>query len=311
MTFVKYSVGLIGAYCAIKSASFLWKYYVRPFPALRKKYGGSWVVITGATGGIGLGIAHELGAQGINLVITARNKEGLAVTAKDLLSKYPGIEVRTISCDAEKCTDFEQIKSVIQDLPISMLINNVGVVNDLPTNVVDMSSEEIDRIISVNCAFQVKLTSFMIPYLHKFAQKSGKQARPVVVNISSLTSKMPMPMLSVYAATKAFEEHFTEGLGAELQPLGIDAICLRPGITVSALSGVSEPAFFCPSAQTMAHCCVNMIGTGYVSVAPYAPHALLDAVNSLVPRSLTWSLTRDMHEKKRQDMLLTQAHKSK
>jgi len=298
------ALGAAGIYMAVKSAAFLWKYYLRPFPAIRSKYGGSWAIVTGATGGIGLGIVHELAAEGLNIVLVARNKVGLAATAADLRAHYPGIEVRILSLDAENPGDMSVVFNTIRDLNVSLLFNNVGVHNHIPTDVADMKPHEVRRLVDVNCTFQVQLTALVLPQMKQYVEsKTAGQGRAVVVNISSLTSKMAMPMLSVYAASKAFEEHFTEGLAAELQPQGIDAMCLRPGLTVSAMSGETEPSLFCPTAAVMARACVRMLGSGEVSVAPYAPHALLDGVNSLVPRSLTWSIVRDMHGKKRADLL--------
>lgn len=303
-TLLQYSVGAFSIYATVKSASFLWKFYFRPFPSLRAKYAGTWSVITGSTGGIGLGIAHQLAAQGINIVLIARNKVGLDTTAAELRSRFPSIEVRVVSLEAEGNVDFTAVTTVIRDLNVSLLFNNVGVHNHIPTNVVDMDHQDIRRIVDVNCTFQVQLTSVVIPQMKHHAQyKTSTQGRPAVINVSSLTSKMAMPLLSVYAATKAFEEHWTVGLGAELEPLGIDVMCLRPGLTVSAMSGESTPSLFCPSAETMARACVRMIGSGELSVAPYAPHALLDFINQLVPRCLTWPLVRDMHEKKRKELL--------
>ena len=122
--------------------------------------------------------------------------------------------------------------------------------------------------------------------------------------MSSFTSQMAMPMLSVYAASKALEEHLTTNLAAELQPFNIDVICLRPGLTVSQMSGITEPSLFCPSSKDMAYACLRMIRSGEVSVAPYWPHAILDIVNAFMPgRALTWSIVRKMHQDKRDLML--------
>eukprot|EP00597_Dinobryon_sp_UTEXLB2267_P006867 CAMPEP_0170085646 /NCGR_PEP_ID=MMETSP0019_2-20121128/20477_1 /TAXON_ID=98059 /ORGANISM="Dinobryon sp., Strain UTEXLB2267" /LENGTH=219 /DNA_ID=CAMNT_0010302211 /DNA_START=332 /DNA_END=991 /DNA_ORIENTATION=- len=209
----------------------------------------------------------------------------------------PGVLVRTISCDCSS-PNFDSLRRSLQDLNISMVFNNVGVHNDIPTNTEDMSLDEVNRIITVNCNFQVHFTSLLIPILKKSTIK-----RPIVVNISSLTSQMVMPMLSVYAATKAFEEHWSVGLAAELEPFNIDVICLRPGLTVSRMSGITDASFFCPSAKDMAYACLRMIGCGEQSVAPYWPHALLDGINSWVPNSLAWPIVRKMHQEKRDKLL--------
>jgi 17beta-estradiol 17-dehydrogenase / very-long-chain 3-oxoacyl-CoA reductase len=301
---LKYSAAMVGTYAALKVASFAWKYYLRPAPSLRSKYQGTWAIITGGTGGIGLGIAQELAAQGVNIVLVARSKERLSATASSLRASYPGIQTKEISMDAENTTDFSALVKEIGDLDVSFLVNNVGVHNHVPTTVEDMEAKEVQRIVNVNCTFQVQLTAAVVPHMRRLAQRrSASTGRPMVVNVSSLTSKMAMPLLSVYAATKAFEEHWTVGLCAELEAVGIDVICLRPGLTVSAMSGETTPSLFCPSAETMAKACVRMLGCGELSVAPYGPHAFLDVVNGLVPTKMSWGIVRDMHEKKRQALL--------
>ncbi len=80
---------------------------------------------------------------------------------------------------------------------------------------------------------------------------------------------MAMPLLSAYAASKAFDDHFSTNLAAELQPFNIQVLCWRPGITVSQMSGITEPSLFCPSSHDMALACVRMIDSGEHIVAPY------------------------------------------
>lgn len=302
---MKSSRALIAAYAAIGTVKFLWK-YLRPFPQLKTMYGGTWAVISGATGGIGLRIAHELAAHGVHIILMARNVQGLTATATDLRSKY-GIETREISFDAESDIDVSRIEEDICDLPISLLFNNVGVHNEVPTSIEDMEGEEIKRIVTVNCIFQAKLASAVIPLMKKYiTMKSSKARNPCIINVSSLTSRMAMPLLSVYAATKAFEEHFTTGLAAELLPSGIHVMCLRPGLTVSSMSGETVPSLFCPSAEDMAHACLHKIDCGELCVVPYAPHAFLDIINKFVPDRLTWSIVLKMHEEKREKLLKKQ-----
>jgi len=249
-----------------------------------------------------LHIAHELAAEGINIVLIACNEDRLAETASDFCSKYPDIDTRTVSFDAGQVANLDPIRTAIQGLAVSLLFNNVGVQNIIPTNVEDMDAGEVSNIVSTNCTFQAQLTSLVIPQLRQYVLvRSNEQGRALVVTVSSLTSRMAMPMLAVYAATKAFEEHFSLGLAAELQPLGIDCMCLRPWLT-GTMSG-SDPSLFYPSAQVMGRACVRMVGCGELSVAPYAPHAVLDAASALLPYCASFSLVRQMHEKKRQEKL--------
>lgn len=192
---------MLGAVSAISVSHrcfvFIWKYFLRQFPAIKKHYSGSWAVITGATAGIGLEMARTLVKEGVNVVLIARDKNELSRISDELRTLNSDVSVHIISCDCAS-PDYNFLFNLLQDLDISILVNNVGVHNDIPTNVSDMNSSEIERIISVNCLFQVQFTSLLIPILKRRASPK----KSLILNVSSLTSQMVMPMLSVYAATK-------------------------------------------------------------------------------------------------------------
>jgi 17beta-estradiol 17-dehydrogenase / very-long-chain 3-oxoacyl-CoA reductase len=306
-TFAINALGMFGlaSVCMMsyRCLKFAWKYWIRPFPALKQRYAGAWAIITGGSAGIGLAIAKILVKAGVNVLIMSRDVAKLQSAAQALetlaLSSSSCAQVQTLSMDAST-PDFPAIQKSLNGLNVALLINNVGVHNHIPTSVDDMDLTEINRIVSVNCTFQVQLTSMIIPLL-----KQTSSHRPAaIVNISSLTSRMAMPLLSAYAASKAFDDHFSTNLAAELQPFNIQVLCLRPGITASQMSGITKPSLFCPSSHDMALACVRMIDSGEHIIAPYWPHAILDIVNEYVPgKAFSWQLVRKMHEDKRALML--------
>lgn len=304
-------LGVIGAVTALSASAtacdFLYTHFLKPFPALGARYGKGWAVITGGTAGIGFEIAKILVKEGVNVVIVARDQQRLKEAADALKLINPAASVLTMSCDAAS-PNFDKIRQELQGLEVSLLVNNVGVHNDIPTNVEDLSSAEVDRIISVNCNFQVNFTSLLIPQLKSHrntAVASGnKRSATTILNVSSLTSQMAMPLLSVYAGTKAFEEHWSACLAAELHPSGIEVLCVRPGLTVSRMSGITEPAFFCPSAADMARSILHKVGVNRLSIAPYWPHAFLDWVNQLVPTKIAGEIVRKMHQQKRDELIM-------
>lgn len=305
-------LGVVGAVTALSASvsacGFVYNHFLRPFPALGARYGKGWAVISGGTAGIGYEIAKILAKEGVNVVLLARDQQRLDETAIVLKQINPSVSVLTVSCDAASA-NYDVLRQSLDGLDVSLLVNNVGVHNDIPTNVEDLSREEIDRIISVNCNFQVNLTSLLIPQLkkHQRAAVSGggyqRHAATTVLNVSSLTSQMAMPLLSVYAGSKAFEEHWSACLAAELAPDHIEVMCVRPGLTVSRMSGISEPSLFCPSAADMARSILHKVGLKQLSIAPYWPHALLDWINQLVPERVAGEIVRKMHQKKRDELV--------
>ena len=167
--FILNGLVVVGAFTTISLAtsfcSFTWKYFLRPFPKLKCLYGGSWAIVTGGSAGIGLEIARNLVENGINVVLIARGAKDLTSAARELSLLNPEVDVRIVTCDAA-APDLPSLMKSLQDIEsFSMLFNNVGVHNDIPTNTEDMSADEVNRIISVNCNFQVQFTSLLIPKL--------------------------------------------------------------------------------------------------------------------------------------------------
>mmetsp|Transcript_18533 Transcript_18533/g.22770 ORF Transcript_18533/g.22770 Transcript_18533/m.22770 type:complete len:110 (+) Transcript_18533:451-780(+) len=105
-----------------------------------------------------------------------------------------------------------------------------------------------------------------------------------------------MPYISVYAATKAFQESWSQSLAAELEENNIDVFCLRPGLTVSEMSSYTEASLFVASSKRMATVCLNSVRPfAPASFVPYLPHAFLDTLNSFVPERSAWSAARKVN----------------
>jgi 17beta-estradiol 17-dehydrogenase / very-long-chain 3-oxoacyl-CoA reductase len=285
----------------------VYRYFIRRTKHLRRDYGGTFAIITGSSSGIGFEIAKQLASEGVNCVLVGRDMSRLTSAAATLTDLYK-VETRVVSIDASSPEpDFTGLIDLCRSLPcVSILVNNVGVHNEVPANVSDMLQGDSKRIITVNCLFQTEIIRCMVPYLKP---KPGREKiKSIIVNVGSLTSQMHMPMLSVYAGTKAFLEHFSACLAAELEPVGIEVVCLRPGITTGSMSGISTPSLFCPTPAVMADACVRVVGRGMLTCVPYWPHAILDAVNQWVPHSVAWSAVRQMHSVKRTEMLFLGQH---
>ena len=187
-----------------------------------KKY----ILITGASSGIGYEMAQQLAALKYNLILTARSEDKLASMQQDLSSRY-GIDVHYIAKDLgnreQAAQLFYQIKSANYD--VSHLINNAGFGNY--GNFVDTSLEEELNMIDLNIGSLVVLTKLFAKDMA--GRKSGR-----IMNVSSVLAFLPFPYQSVYSATKSFVLAFSETLAAELEGTGVVVTTLVPGLTETA-----------------------------------------------------------------------------
>jgi uncharacterized protein len=185
-----------------------------------------YVLITGASSGIGYEMAQQLAALKYNLILTARSKDKLAAMQQELSSKY-GIAVQYIAKDLGKTDQavelYYDIKSA--DLNVSHLVNNAGFGNY--GNFVDTSLEEELNMIDLNISSLVILTKLFAKDMA--ARKSGR-----IMNVSSVLAFLPFPYMSVYSATKSFVLAFSETLAAELEGTGVVVTTLAPGTTETA-----------------------------------------------------------------------------
>jgi len=109
--------------------NFIFVHFLRPGKDLKKF--GKWAIVTGCTDGIGKGIAEELAAKGISLILISRTQSKLEEQAKEFASKFK-IETKILSMDfsSEDLSMFDKVKDLIKGLDIGILINNVGMSYD-------------------------------------------------------------------------------------------------------------------------------------------------------------------------------------
>jgi 17beta-estradiol 17-dehydrogenase / very-long-chain 3-oxoacyl-CoA reductase len=173
-----------------------------------KTYGakkGAWAVVTGASDGIGKGVARALAARGMNVVLVSRTAAKLDAVAKEIKDKYSKCETKCVAVDVGAANTKAVVQTVVdgvQGLNVTMLINNVGVNTDggFPAELSDHSEQEVENMVRVNCLFTTLLTRAFVPIL-----KKNVSPRSAIVNLGSISSLFPMAMMPVYAATKAFD----------------------------------------------------------------------------------------------------------
>lgn len=178
---------------------------------LLKRYGeNSWAVVTGSSDGIGRALADSLAARGFNLVLIARNKAKLEKVANEITTRNKSVSIRIVIADFHKASEpgfFDEIYDQIKELNVSILVNNVGV--DYLEYFHQLDETFIRNMLSMNVFPTVLLTRKFINHFR------SRQNRSAVINVSSITSNIPMPYIGVYGSTKIYQDHFTKSLQIE------------------------------------------------------------------------------------------------
>src|SRR6059058_2788217 len=244
-----------------------------------KDWRGKWALITGASAGIGVALAEELASGGTNLVLTARRKDRLAELARRLTATHK-INSELFPADLADSNAPEMIFSFAREkgLEINLLINNAcfGQYGEFPS----IEKQRLLDMVQVNCAAVVHLTRLYLPEM--VARRRGD-----VLILASTASFQAVPYISTYAATKAFDLLFAEGLAEEMKSFGIRVCALCPGSTELEFHVVSGQEKFkrrAEAAEKVAHQGLKALAAGKSYVIPGLGNYLGAHGERLVPR---------------------------
>ncbi len=173
--------------------------------------------ITGASSGIGLGIAKAVLKRGDNAVVTARN-----ISKFDQLKKEYPKNLFPVSLElSDKNSIYVAVQTVLEQFDsVDVLINNAG--HGYLSGVEEGDPEGVDRLFKTNFFGAVELIKQILPQMRK--QKSG-----AIVNVSSIAAARSAVGSGYYAASKAALELMSDGLRQEVGPLGIKTMIVVPG----------------------------------------------------------------------------------
>ena len=173
-------------------------------------------LVTGASGGIGKELSMILARNGYDLIVAARRRKELE-DLRDTIVSENGRDVEIIVCDL---TDISSVDSMPTDVDI--LINNAGFGDLGPF--VDCDPDKQIRMIDLNVRTLTALTRRIVPGM--VSRGKGR-----ILNVASVASFEPGPLMSVYYATKAYVLSFSEALHEELRGTGVTVTALCPGPT--------------------------------------------------------------------------------
>jgi uncharacterized protein len=191
----------------------------------------STALITGASGGIGYELALEHVRRGGHVILVARSETKLREHQTSWESTY-GVKVHVIAMDLAKPGSAHELYDAVsaRGLTVDVLINNAGY-----GQYGLFEESDLDRAMQMLELNIVTLTALSRLFVVDMVRRrSGR-----IMNVASTASFQPVPLMTLYAATKAFVLSFSEALNNEVSDRGVTVTALCPGPTTSGFQDVA------------------------------------------------------------------------
>lgn len=190
---------------------------------------GKVALVTGASQGIGRGIAERFAKEGADVVVNYRSGPGMAAEVV-ATARAAGVRAEAIQADVSSVDAVTRLvdEAVARMGRVDVLVNNAGVETHAPFW--DVSEADYDKVLGVNLKGAFFATQAVVRHL----KASGRGGR--VVNISSVHEELPFPNFTAYCASKGGLRMLTRNLAVELGPLGITINNVAPGAIVTPIN---------------------------------------------------------------------------
>jgi uncharacterized protein len=176
-----------------------------------------WVLVTGASAGMGREFAKALAKSGAHLVVCARSEQRLAELADEL-----GTQVRIVVADLSEPSGVTKLLQDVDNLgvPVEHVINNAGVGG--AGHFSGQNPERMAAMTALNCDALVRITHHFLPRF--LERKSGG-----FLQVASTAAFQPVPFMALYGATKSFVLSLSLALAEEIDGSGVRMTALCPG----------------------------------------------------------------------------------
>jgi len=253
-----------------------------------------WVLVTGATSGIGLALARRFAREGHGLVLVARSTGNLDKIGKDLTGSN-GAPVRTIAKDLNSPGAAEAVFDELRRaaIAIEILVNCAGFGTSGLFADGDAATER--EMMQLNMTALTDLTRLALREM--IPRRSGR-----ILNVASTAAFQPGPRMAVYYATKAYVLSFSEALANEVAGTGVTVSVLCPGPTRTGFGrrAKMESANVYRSevmeAGAVAEAGYRGVMSGKTVIVPGLRNKLLALSARLGPRGLVTAIARWMNE---------------
>ncbi len=194
---------------------------------------GKAALVTGASRGIGLGIAKAFAAEGASVFLSARGEEGLRKAASSI--EATGAAVGYGAADVSDPKDAARlVASALERFPdLEILVNNASILGKRAP-IAELDVATWDEVLRVNTSSLFYVTRPLLAHL--VARRRGS-----IINVSSSVGRKGKPNWGAYAVSKFGLEGFTQVLAAELEAAGVRVNSVNPGATRTDMRAAAYP----------------------------------------------------------------------
>lgn len=249
-------------------------------------------LITGASSGIGLDLAHLFAADGHDLILVARSEGKLRELARELEEKHR-ISARVIPADLEERDAPRQLFASVHT-PVDVLINNAGFGVNGKFAETDLEKEL--AMIQVNITALTHLTKL-------FLRPMVERGRGRILNVASTAAFQPGPLMAIYYASKAYVLSFSEAIAEELSGTGVTVTALCPGPTATGFAEAAKMTNSRLFKMKKPMTSMDVAKAGYKAMQRGKRIVITSAMNKvlaqsvrLTPRALVTKVTRTLQE---------------
>lgn len=233
------------------------------------------ILLTGASGGLGCALAHELATAGAALLLTGRDPVQLA-----RLNLPAQTEYQLLQTDLTTREGIENTVQAARNFGANVLINNAGVGGF--GLLAEQEWADIERILATNLAAPIRLTQALLPWL-------GEQPEAAIVNVGSTFGSIPFAGFAAYSTAKAGLRAFSQALRRELADTSVHVIHVAPRAidtpinspAVRALNAALGSGMDTP--ETVARIIVGLLGENTAERHIGFPERLFAWLNGFAP----------------------------
>lgn len=241
-----------------------------------QKY-GPWVLVTGASSGIGEQFARIVATEGLNVILVARRVDRLKTIADELCNQH-GVKAEYLPLDLSNPNFIESLLKICEGKDIGLVISNAGIGAKGLHHEIDF--HRLSKMLDVNCRATMMIT-------HAFIPRLIERGHGGIILTGSMESFFGVPWSAAYSASKAFVLSLGEALWNELRRNNIDVLVLAPGSTDTEIhsgQGVAnEDLPLLKSPQEVARLGLEQLGKRPVYVSGFLNRQLI-RVFSKLPR---------------------------